>query len=314
MSRLWPRCYIIENIFTFPNVASRWWLAQPSCYVQYPSVQCSAMEKYLAKIWLEIAGRHYQILSLNIFSFLCSPSMHRGSIPLGARQSKTQTSCHQRHIEEERLATDFYKSSRPKYLHSKYQARIKPGWWETGDRRHGARAQNYKARNRADNLEIYTPIRRTIRFIGGAMQIMQWAGHDSGMYELQQLVAGGGLWLRSTRLDTDTGTGDWSPSHDAWLAMHTSREKLETMFYGSQVKPESVACNEGEVEACHSIETRVYWNIILHYTIDNRFLTMYNQSYHSQEQFGRALKLVQHILWNRYYIVLFTFWRSPFWI
>ena len=72
-----------------------------------PSVQCSEREKYLAKILLEIAGRHYQILSLNIFSFLCSLSMHRGSIPLGARQSKTQASCHQRHIEKERLAADF---------------------------------------------------------------------------------------------------------------------------------------------------------------------------------------------------------------
>ena len=35
-------------------------------------------------------------------------------------------------------------------------------------------------------------------------------------------------------------------SHDAWPAMQTSKEKLETMFYGSQVKPESVACNGGE--------------------------------------------------------------------
>ena len=141
-------------------------------------------------------------------------------------------------------------------------------------------------------------------------------------------------WLGNVRVTTTGGRGRTvTEIHPAWyrywhwrlesipwrLASHAhSREKLETMFYGSQVKPESVACNEGKVQACHSIETRVYWNIILHYTIhytiDNRFLTMYNQSYHSQEQFGRALKLVQHILWNRYYIVLFTFWRSPFWI
>ena len=96
------------------------------------------------------------------------------------------------------------------------------------------------------------------------------------------------LWLRSARLDTDTGSEDWSPSYDAWLAMQTSKEKLETMFYGSQVNPDS---ETHAMEARHviQIETRVYWNIIIHYTMDNRFLTMYNQFYHSQEKFGRAL-------------------------
>ena len=127
------------------------------------------------------------IKSYRWISFLCSPWLHRGSIALGSRQNKTAASCHQRHNEKVTAFTAVSNTSRlmpkifAKYLHSKYQARIKSGRWETGDRTHGARAQNYKARNRADNLEIYTPIRRTIRFIGGAMQIMQWARRDSGM-------------------------------------------------------------------------------------------------------------------------------------
>ena len=84
----------------------------PSPLVMCNTQVCSAAR--WKNIWQKYGWRlrgHYQILSLNIFSFLCSPSMHRGSIPLGARQSKTQTSCHQRHIEKERLATDFDKFS-----------------------------------------------------------------------------------------------------------------------------------------------------------------------------------------------------------
>ena len=149
-----------------------------------PSVQCSSDGKIFGK---NIAGDCGAPLSNLIAEYLFSAlpdcteaQYHLAHVKIKLRPAVTSVTVKRlRHLSSNtsRLIPKIF----AKYLHSKYQARIKPGRWETGDRTHGARAQNYKARNRADNLEIYTPIRRTIRFIGGAMQIMQWALRDSGM-------------------------------------------------------------------------------------------------------------------------------------